>query len=62
VIENSNEYLAETKRAMQEQASNGVDAVPHIVFEGRKRDITLTGAKEVDEYVKALELIFKESM
>jgi len=61
VIENSSVYLVETKRLIQEQASNGIDAVPHIVFEGKKRDITLQGAKEVDEYVKALEQICKES-
>lgn len=38
-----------------------VDAVPVVTVEGRRRDITLTGAKEVDEYVKALEKIASES-
>lgn len=38
-----------------------VDAVPVVTVEGRRRDITLTGAKEVDAYVKALESIIKES-
>lgn len=38
-----------------------VDAVPVITVEGRKRDITLTGAKEVSEYVKALEMVAKDS-
>lgn len=38
-----------------------VDAVPVIVFEGRRRDLTLTGAKEVAEYVKALQTTIKES-
>lgn len=61
IIENSSEHLMETKLLIQEQASNGIDAVPHVVFEGKKRDITLQGAKEVDEYVKTLEQILKES-
>lgn len=38
-----------------------VDAVPVITVEGRRRDITLTGAKEVSEYVKALETVIKDS-
>ena len=38
-----------------------VDAVPVVVVEGKRRDITLTGAKEVDAYVKALETVIKES-
>jgi hypothetical protein len=35
--------------------------VLHIVIEGRKWDITLTGAKEVDQYVRALEKVLKKS-
>ncbi|CAM1500693.1 Fc.00g098550.m01.CDS01 [Cosmosporella sp. VM-42] len=38
-----------------------IDAVPVVVVEGRRRDVTLTGAKEVEQYVKALETIIKES-
>lgn len=38
-----------------------VDAVPVVSIEGRRRDLTLTGAKEVKDYVKALETIIKES-
>lgn len=38
-----------------------VDAVPVVIIEGRRRDLTLTGLKEVDAYVKALETIAKES-
>ncbi|KAH7326138.1 hypothetical protein B0I35DRAFT_405427 [Stachybotrys elegans] len=38
-----------------------VDAVPVVRIEGRRRDITLTGAKEVAAYVKALETVTKES-
>lgn len=44
-----------------EQAGNGVDSVPYIVFEGKKRDLTLIGAKEVEDYEKALAAIVKES-
>lgn len=51
----------ETKMAIREQAGNGVDSVPYIVFEGKRRDLTLVGAKEVEEYEKALATIAKES-
>jgi predicted DsbA family dithiol-disulfide isomerase len=47
--------------AIQDQAVNGIDSVPHIMFEGRKRDITIQGANEVEDYVKAMEKIVKES-
>src|SRR5262249_41310701 len=54
-IDDGHEGLPEVKMMVREQTADGVDAVPHIVIEGRKRDITLTGAKEVDQYVRALE-------
>ncbi|KAH6899904.1 thioredoxin-like protein [Thelonectria olida] len=38
-----------------------VDAVPTTVIEGKRRDLTLVGLKEVAEYVKALQTIIKES-
>ena len=46
---------------LREQAGNGVDSVPYIVVEGKRRDFTLEGAREVDEYVKTLEQSIKES-
>jgi len=46
---------------IREQAGNGIDAVPYIVIEGKRRDFTLQGAKEVSEYVKTLEQVIKES-
>ncbi|KAL6715543.1 hypothetical protein ACLMJK_006504 [Lecanora helva] len=55
------EGLPETKLLMREQASNGVDAVPYIVLEGKRRDLTLEGAKEVDDYLKEFDKIVKES-
>lgn len=61
VIDDPQEGLQEVKMLIREQAGNGVDAVPYIVIEGRRRDITLQGAKEVDEYVKALERVAKEN-
>lgn len=42
--------------------SMDVEAVPMVSFEGKRRDVTLTGAKEVKSYVKALETIIKESV
>jgi predicted DsbA family dithiol-disulfide isomerase len=61
IINDESEGLMEVKNLIREQASNGVDSVPYIVLEGKRRDVTLVGAKEVDEYVKALEQIVKES-
>jgi predicted DsbA family dithiol-disulfide isomerase len=59
-IDDEHEGLQDVKLLIREQASNGVDAVPYIVIEGRRRDITLQGAKEVEDYVRALERIMKE--
>ena len=60
-ISDRDEGLTEVKMLIREQASNGVDAVPYIVIEGKRRDFTLQGAKEVEEYVKTLEQVVKES-
>jgi len=61
LIEDESEGMMEVKMLMREQAGNGVDAVPYVIFEGRKRDFTLVGCKEVDEYVKTLQQVIKES-
>ena len=45
----------------REQAGNGVDSVPYVVFEGKKRELTLIRAKEVDANVKAMKTVAKES-
>jgi predicted DsbA family dithiol-disulfide isomerase len=62
VADDEEDGVVETKALMREQISNGIDSVPFVVIEGKKRDITLEGAKEVDEYTKALEQIIKESV
>ena len=61
IIEDESEGLIEVKSLIREQAGNGVDSVPYIVVEGKRRDLTLEGAKEVEEYVKALQQTVKES-
>lgn len=61
VVGDEERGLQEVKRDIRNKRSEGVDSVPHIVFEGVRRDITLTGAREVDEYVKTLQAIIKES-
>jgi predicted DsbA family dithiol-disulfide isomerase len=61
VVEDDSKGMMEAKMAIREQAGNGIDSVPYIVLDGRRRDLTLVGAKEVEEYVKALETIAKES-
>lgn len=60
-VEEKNHGLMETKMLVREQAGNGVDSVPTVIFEGKRRDITLVGAKEVQEYEKTLHQIAKES-
>ena len=55
------EALTETKMLIREQANNGIDAVPYIVLEGKRRDLTLEGAKEVEDYLKEFDKIVKES-
>jgi predicted DsbA family dithiol-disulfide isomerase len=37
LVQDRNRGLRETKAAIQEQVVNGVDSVPYVVFEGRKR-------------------------
>ncbi|POS78833.1 hypothetical protein DHEL01_v202759 [Diaporthe helianthi] len=60
VVEDESEGKLEAKAALRESVTNGIDSVPHIVFEGRRRDLTLVGAKEIHEYIKAMETIAKE--
>lgn len=60
-VEDPDDGLMDVKMAVREQAGNAIDSVPHVVIEGKRRDITLIGCKEVDEYRKALEQIIKES-
>jgi predicted DsbA family dithiol-disulfide isomerase len=61
LIEDEYEGLNEVKGMIREQAGNGVDSVPTIMIEGKRRDDTLVGAKEVEEYIKSFEQIAKES-
>lgn len=60
-IEDESDGLQDVKMMVREQKGNGIDAVPNITIEGKRRDITLEGAKEVSEYLKALEQTIKES-
>jgi len=43
------------------RVEEGIDAVPYIRIEGKKRDFTFEGAREVQEYVKGLMQVVKES-
>lgn len=61
VVEDEHDGLMDVKMLIREQAGNGVDAVPYVVFEGKRRDFTLEGCKEVEEYVKTLQQVIKES-
>lgn len=57
---NSREGAAEVKMAVREQQGNGIDAVPYIVVEGRRRDVTIQGCQELNDYLKAVEQVAKE--
>jgi len=59
-IEDRNGGMMDTKMAIREQKGN-TDAVPYIMIEGKRRDFTLEGAKEVEEYYKSLIQVAKES-
>lgn len=60
-VEDEDEGLADVRMAIREQQSNGVDAVPYVVIEGKRRDFTLQGAKEVEEYIKMFNQVIKEA-
>jgi predicted DsbA family dithiol-disulfide isomerase len=60
LVEDSDEELRETKVMIREQTVNGVDSVPSIIFEGKRRDFTLVGAKSVGEYEKVLAQVAKD--
>jgi predicted DsbA family dithiol-disulfide isomerase len=60
LVEDKSEGLMDVKSVIREQTGNGVDSVPCVVFEGRRRDFTLVGAKTVEEYVKVLGQVEKE--
>ena len=60
-IENKREGLNDVKVLIMDQVGNQVDSVPRILIEGKRRDVELEGAKEVNEYVAALNKIIKES-
>lgn len=60
-IKNKREGMNDVKVLIMDQVGNQVDSVPRILIEGKRRDVELEGAKEVDEYVAALKKIIKES-
>lgn len=62
VVEDESEGMMDVKGLLRESAQNGIDSVPHIVFEGRRRDVSLIGAKDVNDYIKAMQTIAKESI
>lgn len=53
--------LPETEALLCEQVSNGVDTLPLVVFEGRRRDFPFKGAKEVRGYLAVMEKLVKEN-
>jgi len=61
VVGDESEGLQDVKMLIREQAGNGIDSVPFVMIEGKRRDISVQGAQEVEDYVKALNQIVKES-
>jgi len=59
-IEDRDEGIMDTKMAIREQRGN-TDAVPYIIIEGKRRDFTQEGLKEIEEYYKSLVQVAKES-
>jgi predicted DsbA family dithiol-disulfide isomerase len=57
----SDDGRRDVETTIRSQKSDGIDSVPYVILEGKRRDLTLEGAKEVEEYVKALDTIVKES-
>jgi len=60
-VNDEDEGMMDVKMLIREQAGNGIDSVPYVIIEGKRRDFSLVGAKDVDDYVKALEQVVKES-
>ena len=60
VVEDESEGAVDVKSRIRE-ISLDVDAVPVVVVEGKRRDMTLTGLKAVADYVKAMDQVAKES-
>ncbi|KAF1351031.1 thioredoxin-like protein [Delphinella strobiligena] len=60
-IKDQSDGMIGVKMLIREQVGNGIDAVPYIMIEGKKRDFTIEGCKEVEDYVKALQQVVKES-
>ncbi|KAF7545081.1 hypothetical protein G7046_g9643 [Stylonectria norvegica] len=60
LVEDHSKGERKVKEHIMRTGMNG-DAVPDVLIEGKRRDFTLTGAKEVADYVKALETVVKES-
>lgn len=56
----SGDDTMDVKMAIREQQGNGIDAVPYIVVEGKRRDVTVQGCQELSDYVKAVEQVAKE--
>lgn len=50
----------EVKESIVEQNMTGIDGVPAMVFEGRRRDFTLVGAKSPQEYLNTIKQVLKE--
>lgn len=61
IVDDESEGLMETKMLIREQAGNGIDSVPYVSVEGKRRDVSIQGANEVEDYVKVLQQIVKES-
>jgi predicted DsbA family dithiol-disulfide isomerase len=62
LVDDEYEGLMDVKNLIREQISNGVDSVPYVVVEGKRRDVEVQGAQEVEDYVKALVSVIKESV
>ncbi|KAJ8611126.1 hypothetical protein MRB53_038121 [Persea americana] len=61
VVDDHDVGRRDVEALIREQAGNGVDAVPYVIVEGRRRDFTVQGMKTAEEYEKILTSVLKES-
>lgn len=56
----SDDLEDDVKESIMEENMTGNDGVPAIMFEGRRRDFTLVGAKSPSEYLNTIKQVLKE--
>jgi len=61
IIEDEQDGLRAVRDQIRMQGMDGVDSVPYIIMEGKRRDFTLVGAKALEQYIASLDQVVSES-